>query len=232
MFFKTRSLKSEILDHPEAPKKDIQRSLDFMVGVNRYLGGSQTVLNYFEKYCVKKSLNILDLGTGSGDIPYALVQWAKKKGKSISITALDIQPVCMEYSQKHFACPEITYLNHSAFDLASLGSFDYITSSMFFHHLTDQQIVTLLQLMKQNCKEGFIVNDLYRSVWAYAGVGILGMLSGNGVVLHDATLSVARSFRNEDGEYYKEKTGIRDLKVKRKPIYRMTLSWHRQDGRS
>lgn len=223
---KTRSLKEELLDDPRTPPERVRESLGFMAGVNRFFGGTRVVLDYFEETCREESFTVLDLGTGSGDIPQALARWARRRGRRADVTALDTNPVCIEYARKHFPSTDVRYLETSAFQLDQLQRFDYIISSMFFHHLPDERIVELLKMMRRNCHKGFIINDLYRSILPYAGATILGVLSMKPIIFNDGRLSVARAFRRGDLERYRRMTGFPELKIERKSIGRITLSYH------
>ena len=89
-----RSTELEILDNPDISRKSVLDSLNFMVWVNRYFGGTAVILNYFKENLTQDKFSVLDLGSGSGDIPQALSMWSKKNGKSIKITALDTNPIC------------------------------------------------------------------------------------------------------------------------------------------
>ncbi len=221
---KSRSTEKELLDDLEIRPEDILASLNFMTQVNCLFGGVQAILDYLESCQTPEKFSVLDIGCGAGDIPHEIVAWAKKKGKKVSITAIDLNPLCVTYAERHYPDPEISFLRHSAFEIESLGTFDFITSSMFFHHLSDEEIVKLLKLMKQQSRYGFIVNDLYRNAWNYLGAYILGVFSFRAIVFNDAKLSVKRAFREVDFFRYREQSGISDLKIERKPVFRITLS--------
>ena len=220
-----RSRQSELLDEQNIGLEKILPSLRFMRGVNRWLGGAGAVLDFFEHSLgLGREFTVLDLGTGSGDIPFAIQKWAKKRKRTVHITAIDSNPHCVEYARKSFAHPRIRYLCHSAFEFEDLGAFDYITASMFFHHLPDERIVELLRKMFQNCRRGFLVNDLYRHPLAYAGVLLLSSLMLDPVLFHDAKLSVKRGFREIDALNYREWSGIDQLRIEQKPGFRLTMS--------
>jgi len=89
---RTRSLELEVLDDPNVPPEELLAALNFMAWVNRRLGGTQAILDFFEKNPTPQEFSVLDLGFGAGDIPYALVEWAKSKGKKVSVTAIDLNP--------------------------------------------------------------------------------------------------------------------------------------------
>ena len=221
---KERSRQFEILDDPATSAADIRASLDFMVGVNQWWGGAASVVDFFERQKTPDSFSVLDLGTGSGDIPYRLAQWARRKSKNISITALDVNPHCLDYARRRYFSPDIRFLNHSAFDMASLGRFDYITSSLFFHHLSEEEIIRLLGLMKEQCRLGFVVNDLYRGHRSHWGAFFLSLFSGK-TVSHDAKLSVLRAFKEKDYLRYRTATGI-PFQIRKKPVFRLMMEFY------
>jgi 2-polyprenyl-3-methyl-5-hydroxy-6-metoxy-1,4-benzoquinol methylase len=221
-----RSGECEILDAPDGSLERLAGSLRFMARVNRWLGGLGPVVGFLEQRLRAGSCSILDLGTGGGDIPFAVAQWAEQRGISVEITAIDVQPACLEYARMRHVHPSIRYVQHSAFDLEQLGSFDYITASMFFHHLPDEQIVRLLQQMYRAARCGFVVNDLYRHPIAYWGITAIAALTFNPVIFHDARLSVLRGFREENGYAYREWSGIDGMRIEQHPGFRFVMSYH------
>ncbi len=219
-----RSNERERLDEADIPEKDLLASLLFMRRVNRFFWGARVILDYFSSYSVPDHFSVLDIGTGSGDIPYALSRWATCHHKKADITAIDTHASCIAYAQKNFKTEGLFYKTASAFDLEALGKFDFIISSMFFHHLTDEEIVRLLVLVHRNAKKGFIINDLYRSRIAYAGAAFLAFFSFKNIVMNDATLSVKRSFTEEDFVRYARLARIPESRIQKKPVFRIELS--------
>lgn len=220
---KARARELEIMDDFAVPAAELERSLDFIVFVNRFFGGTRTVLDYFESRETPAKFSVLDIGCGAGDIPFALDRWTASKGKEAEITAIDLNPRCLDYAKRHFSSPRVRFLAHSAFDIGTLGSFDYIISSMFFHHLEDDDIVRLLKLVDSQSTRGFLVNDLYRGHLNYVGASLLSALSFQKIVWNDARLSVRRAFQEKDFYAYRRNTGI-SFRFERKPIFRIVIS--------
>ena len=50
---------------------------------------------------------------------------------------------------------------------------DIIFSSLFCHHFTDEELVYMLQWMKQQSNVGFFINDLHRHPLAYYSIKFL-----------------------------------------------------------
>lgn len=223
----SRSSRPELLDDLNMPGEALHASLGFMSFVNAFFGGTRAVIDYFESHETPGRFTVLDIGSGGGDIPSALARWAAKKKKEIHVTAIDLNPRCVEYAEARFGSPRVRFLRHSAFDIESLGRFDYVISSMFFHHLSDDAIVDLFRRISLQSRRGFLVNDLYRNRLNKAGAGLFGALSLKRVVYHDATLSVDRAFREEDFARYRDAAGV-PFRIERRPVFRITASHHAQ----
>ncbi len=195
-----------------------------MDGINRNLGGVAVILDFFRRHAKKDRFPVLDIGTGSGGIPHAIARWAGSQGKAAEITAIDTNPLCLAYARRHHASESIRYLDRSAFDLPKLGEFDFITSSLFFHHLNDEDVVALLKLMDRHSRTGFVVNDLYRSWVSYVGAFLLASTTRRKIVINDGPLSVKRAFREPDLRRFADAAGLKNAEVRRKPVYRISLA--------
>jgi 2-polyprenyl-3-methyl-5-hydroxy-6-metoxy-1,4-benzoquinol methylase len=221
---KNRDNTPEMLDDPDVRPDDLLSSLNFMRQTNELFGGRRAVLEWLERQDPPGDFSLLDIGCGGGDIPFAVAQWAKARSKRARITAIDLQPLCLAYAEKNHPSPDLKYLKHSAFKIEELGEFDYIVSSMFFHHLKDEEIVPLLKKMGRLARRGWLVNDLYRGALNFLGAWLLGLFSFKAIVINDATLSVKRAFRPEDFERYGHETGLPGFKARRRPVFRIVMS--------
>jgi hypothetical protein len=73
---------------------------------------------------------------------------------------------------------------------------DVVISSLFLHHLEDDQVVTLLSTLARARPRLVLIDDLRRSRWGLALAFCAShLLSRSPVVHHDALVSVARAFR-------------------------------------
>ena len=86
---------------------------------------------------------------------------------------------------------------------------DIIFSSLFCHHFTDDELIQMLQWMKQNSTVGFFINDLHRHPLAYNSIKyITKFFSKSYLVKNDAPLSVLRGFKKNEWKNIFEKAGI------------------------
>ena len=84
-----------------------------------------------------------------------------------------------------------------------------MTCSLFCHHFTDDELVTLLRQWRAQAQVAVIINDLHRHWLAYHSIKWLTrLLGGSYLVRHDAPLSVARAFRRKDWVALLARAGI------------------------
>src|SRR5690348_3712397 len=90
-----RSQASEFLDTPERVLDELADNLRDIRLLNRWFGGTAAVRRYVRDACLdrgatsSRSVSLLDVATGSGDIPAALTQWGRRNGIHITATGLD-----------------------------------------------------------------------------------------------------------------------------------------------
>ncbi len=223
----------ELMDLPSTSREDFEEALKDIRWVNQNLGGAQTLVNTIQELARRHpqaSYKILDLGTGSADIPIALAHWGRSRKLFLEMTAVDLHPVAVEAGNQLTAgYPEIVVLQGDALNLQYPDqSFDMVVSSMFMHHLTTPEATRLLQEMARLSKIGFVVNDLERHPLAWAGISLVGRIFGMGRVFrHDAPLSVLRGFTLKELQELRQLAGLPDLEIRRQRPYRVVLSWER-----
>lgn len=220
----------ELMDTQIYPVPVMRETLAFLETTNRYFGGTGVIRRFLEKaskHWEKTSpIEILDVGTGGAEIPAAVASWAAEHGFNIRITAIDIVSEIVAIAKdKTRGWPQITIEN---IDLATLQAngrtFDYVTASLFLHHMPSPELVPVLKSFDALSRRGFIVSDLERSIPSYWSVRFLSELIGNEVVRHDGPLSVRRSFTVLELEDLARKAGLSYLQAQHEPWFRVSLS--------
>ena len=93
----------------------------------------------------------------------------------------------------------IAYYTGDVFDYAPDPRPDFIITSQFAHHLSDDDVVRLLDWLDVHAVRGWYIADLHRNAFAYWGFGLLATVARwHPIVRHDGMVSVARSFRRAD----------------------------------
>jgi ubiquinone/menaquinone biosynthesis C-methylase UbiE len=101
----------EWMDVAETVSPALERDLANLESLNRRFGAHKLVLDYLEPVLARREpLRILDLGTGSADIPRAIVRRARKLGCPVIVTAVDRQQPTLDIAEKMSAdFPEIRF---------------------------------------------------------------------------------------------------------------------------
>ncbi|MGZ8450315.1 MAG: methyltransferase domain-containing protein, partial [Candidatus Deferrimicrobiaceae bacterium] len=121
-------------------------------------------------------------------------------GLKLSITALDNDPRILPVAYRAVReYPEIRIVEGNALDFGKRGSFDFIFSNHFLHHLDWDEIKIFLRQVLAQARIAFVINDLKRSRWAYLGCTVFLVLgSRRSFAYHDGRLSIRRGFLPEE----------------------------------
>jgi len=233
---KNRSPEKEIMDLEMRGYEETAEAYRFIRRVNRYLFGTRVILFHLNEYSrrwEKDSLiRILDVASGASDIPQAITRWAQKNRLRIQVTALDINPQAMAFAKSQTSGrPEILFVQGSVFNLPFLPeSFDYVISSMFFHHLADEEAVSVLKIFDRFARRGILVNDLVRNLRAYLWIQLFARLSKNEMIRNDAPLSVLRGYKKPEVEKLIQKSGLSYLRYHRHWAHRFAIAGEKHAG--
>jgi len=223
----------ELLDLPPEcyTPEELEESLADIRAVNRYLGDLGAILKHLSSMTAGcDSFTLLDIATGSADIPVAIVQWARKKGVRVAITAVDINPQTVEVARKRTAgYPEIEV---SVADGLALPfpdrNFDFVLCSKTAHHFTDMDVVRLISEMLRVAGRGYILMDLRRSWIAYALICLLTRIfTRNRLTRSDGPLSVLKAFTPLELANLASTAGASHFTLTREPFWLLVLQGDR-----
>ena len=213
--FEERASGPELMDDLTLANDALRQNLDELETINTWLGGYQPVLNALQRlrsqFPAGRPLRLADLGSGGGDTLRHVARWASKNGVAAELTGIDANAFMLEYaSAKSREYPEISYRQFDIFSPEFQAQpFDVLTCSLFCHHFTDEELVTLLRQWQQQAGVAVVINDLHRHWLAYHSIKWLTrLLGGSYLVRHDAPLSVARAFRRKDWVALLARAGI------------------------
>lgn len=210
----------ERMDEPGVARDDLDAALGFIRFVNRRLGGARALLSCLRRWSAGwpkgEPITLLDIATGSADIPVAARAWALSRGHDLRITAIDSHDTTLELARRHLdAQPAeiregIVLEKHDALRLTDRfapGSFDYTHAGMFLHHLDDLDAMTALRIMDRLARRGVVWNDLVRSPFARLGVRVL-TIGAPSIVRHDARVSVEAGFTRDEAMEMARRVGL------------------------
>ena len=210
-----RSYEKEMMDLPGHPRELLEEDLANLRVFNRYLGGHRSVMRGLARLVREQRLvgfSLLDVGTGSGDVPARITDWAQQRGIQTRIVALEREPVTARVAATLTNPPFIPLLQRGKEgDFRRCGivvvrgdglippfrpaSFDFVLASQLLHHFSEEQIVSVLRTWSRLARKAVIVSDLVRHPVAYCGIRIFTRLfTRNVMTLTDGPLSVRRAF--------------------------------------
>ena len=204
--FESRATAMEFLDRADCDPALAAASYRFMETVNGHFGGIRVVKRFLAAETVGchagNPLRILDIGSGSCDIPLAVSQWAHAHGISLHFTCLEMAGHAVDIARGKIARagnPAVQLLQEDVFTHQPAQPYDCAVASMCFHHFSSAQILTLLQRLRGFVASGVLINDLRRSRLASLAARLLlaGTCAPSGV-RHDALLSIRRGFKNSE----------------------------------
>ncbi|GFO64905.1 methyltransferase [Geomonas paludis] len=206
----------------------MEGSLSDLRTVNRYLGDTRALLKHLSrKVQGQQHISVLDVATGSADLPVALVEWARKNGIGIQVTAVDLNSRIVEIARKYATgYPEIKLLVADALQLPFRDhSFDVVLCSKTLHHMKEPEAVRAMKEMLRVARRGFIVIDLRRSWVAYALIYVLTRIfTSNRMTRYDGPLSVLKAFTVGELRACAAKAGATTIDVHREPFWLLVVS--------
>lgn len=221
-----RSYEKELLDNTEIPFKDIAENLRELDIINTLLGGHSITLTGFKQLATnKKRIAVCEIGCGGGDNMKALAAFCSKNKIEAEFTGIDINDDCIEFAKKKATYGNVQFIV-SDYKLVNFENNkpDIIFSSLFCHHFTDDDLIKMLQWMKQNAKVGFFINDLQRHPLAYHSIKyITRLFSKSYLVKNDAPLSVLRGFKRNEWKNIFEIAGITNYSIHWKWAFRYLI---------
>ena len=216
------------MDRPDTDPSVLEEDLKNLRIINRYFGGvkalQEGVMRLASKVTAEAPLTILDLATGTGDQPIALVKRFRKLGRSVSIIAVDRNPVMLSIARG--LASEFPEIEFEQYDLGALpfkeSSFDIVTCSLAIHHLSNDDATKLLRKMYGLCRIGFVINDLSRSYLGAATAWLYTRLTTrNPMTLYDSMVSVLRAFTKEEMMGMAADAGIGKVGIVKRPMFRL-----------
>lgn len=218
----------EMVDLPNADPALLRDELRSIRIINRRHGGLTALHNALMPMVMTtdpaRTLEILDLATGSGDQPIALVRLLRQRGRRAVITAIDKNERVIAVARELAASvPDIRFERGNILELTYPdGSFDFVVCSLALHHFSRKDAARILQQMDRLCRIGFVVNDLSRSYVAAAGAWLYTRLTTRNIMTrNDAVASVLASFTKSEFTSLAQEAGIGQLRTYTTPMFRI-----------
>lgn len=194
----------ELMDRPQPASAELARDLHNLRQLNRFFGSYRLVLGFLRRWIKPGDhIQLIDLATGSGDIPRLVVDYAREIGATVKIDAVDQQSATLEIARSlSVGYPEISFHQNNILEGQPAERYDVVLCSLALHHFSEKDAVQVLQRCRELSRRFVLVSDLRRGFLATVGVFLLtATIFREPMTRYDGRMSAARafSFRELDG---------------------------------
>jgi len=206
------------MDRPQLVSSELEKDLRNIRQLNRFFGSHRLVLHFLRRWIKPGDhVRIVDLATGSGDIPRLIIDYAQKIGAKVEIDALDRQSATLEIARKLSGnYPEISYIDANILEWKPAGPYDIVLCSLALHHFSDEDAVRLLRRCRELSQKFVLVSDLRRGLLATIGVYLLtALIFREPMTRYDGRVSAARAFSFAELDDLAGRAGWRNFQHKK-----------------
>lgn len=170
---------------------------------------------------------LLDVASGSADMPLAIARWARRAGTDLRVTATDLSPQIVAIAREQLRAAGYADVHVEQQDALALtyddGAFDIALCTLALHHFAPDAAVTLLRELARVARR-VLVFDAVRSPLAYVGViALTRALRMHPMTCHDAPVSVRRAYSAAELRSLAQRAGLRDTQVTIGVPFRLAL---------
>ncbi len=177
-------------------------------------------------------LTVVDVACGGGDVTLDLASRLacdRPSGRGLHVVGIDISPRALERARTVAAARGVA-AEFIVRDVVAAGCppCDVAVSSLFLHHLEDDQAVAVLRSMAAAARSGIVISDLIRSRLGLA-LAVLGtmLLARSKVARVDGPMSVRAARTPDEYRHLLAAAGLTGATVRRTWPERVILVWSR-----
>ena len=218
----------ELMDRPQPVTRELERDLANLRSFNRWFGGHGLVRHFLRRWLKpNEKARILDVATGSGDIPRLIVDHARRQNLAVQIDAIDQQESTIAIARRLSAAyPEIDFYRADFFEWnCSLGRkldglkpsslsepYDVVLCSLALHHFNEVDAVRALRKCRELSRARVLVADLRRAGWlTFSVYFVTATIYRDKMTRTDARLSAARAFSFVEMRKLAERAGWKNF---------------------
>jgi ubiquinone/menaquinone biosynthesis C-methylase UbiE len=215
------------MDAPDVDERELERSLTDLRRINLWLGGRRTALSLVMPFLRGGARSVLDVATGSADVPLALARRARREGLRLRVVATDVHASTLRLAREHVAGePGVETALADALCLPYAdGTFDVAMMNMALHHFDEEHAVRALRELRRVAHRAVVVTDLVRSRPALLGARLLSLTVwlAHPVTRHDGPNSVRAAFTAAELRGRARRAGLERARVRSHPGFRISL---------
>jgi SAM-dependent methyltransferase len=222
-----RLYSEEILDLGTASDQQVRESLGDLRRLNAWLGGRRVLGMLIAEQLRRTSLDrfsLLDVGTGSGDLPEYVARRFDGRIRGPGIVGIDRQlrhlhEGCKETAPRSRWTPLCADMRELPF---APRSFDFVAASLVLHHFEDGEAAALLARLAGLARHALLINDLERHEWVWRFIRHAPFFCE--VSRRDGEASVQQAFTAGELEALGRRAGLARFRVRRHFPFRLSLA--------
>ncbi len=163
------------MDRPQPVTPELQAEMRNLAAINRHFGSHRLIRQFLALWLNRgRCYRVLDLCTGSGDVPRMMIDWARAHDVVLHIDAVDANEASLEIAREASGdYPEIRYLRADALRFETKDTYDLVLCTLALHHFGEDEATALLRRCRDLTHRFVLVSDLERSLLTLAGAHLL-----------------------------------------------------------
>lgn len=217
---------TELLDDDRGKQEEIERSLDDLWRINRWLGGVRSSLHLLERFFARTGphpVRILDVGCGDSRLAGRLRTELERRNLRAEFYVLDRLHTHLRYGR-----PSAAGLLPVVADVFALPfpekSFEVVMCNLFFHHFSGGVAVEFLRRLGAVASEAVLIDDLERHVLPYLFIRLARPFARSRITRHDGPASVRQAYTPSELAALAASAGFADFEVERLLPFRLGLT--------
>jgi 2-polyprenyl-3-methyl-5-hydroxy-6-metoxy-1,4-benzoquinol methylase len=204
----------ELMDRPQPVSAELEVDLRNLRHLNRYFGSYRLIKHFLRRWLGRGDrARVLDLATGSGDIPRLVVDHGREVGAVVTVDAIDQQRSTVEIARGLSAAyPEIAFQQADVLSFTPTQTYDIVMCSLALHHFTESDAIELLRRCRDLSAKYVLVADLRRGALATLGVYLLtALIFREPMTQTDGRRSAERAFSFAEFRSLAERAGWKNF---------------------
>jgi SAM-dependent methyltransferase len=206
----------------------VKASLHDLRRINRYLGGTRSVMDHLMPRLMYTDppFTVLDIGTGDASLPLAITRHTVDHDIPVQVVGLDVMSRHLTIARERVGnIRQIALLQGDALHLPYAdNSVDYVICSLLLHHFTREQVIQLLQEAYRCARHAIIMSDLVRGWLPYLGFKLIQpVFNLHPFTRQDGEVSIMRGFTPDELQNIAHEAGLTHATLHKHLMFRMTL---------
>jgi SAM-dependent methyltransferase len=187
----------EFMDRPQPVTPEFEAAASSLASLNRNFGSHRLIRHFLGRWLnAERCYRVLDLCTGSGEISRMMCDWARERGITLRIDAVDVSEAAIEVARSRSADhPQIEFIRDSAIQYEPGATYDLVCCSLALHHFSELDAIKLLRRCSDLSHRYVLVADLERGLPTMLAVrAATTLVYRDPAVRADGLISARRAF--------------------------------------